>query len=184
MAEWLYERGVGENRAALVEDGAIVEAAVELPDRLRAGSVVEGRLAVILAPGRRGIVRLADGVELLLEPLPRALTDGQAVRVELVRAALVEPGRAKLARCRISEQPLRDGPSLIERISGSSHKVVELPGTSADRLELAGWSEALEQASSGAIPFAGGVLVMSLTPAMTLFDVDGYLPPADIAVAD
>ena len=31
MAEWLYEEGIGENRAALVEGGQILEAAIELP---------------------------------------------------------------------------------------------------------------------------------------------------------
>ena len=43
MAEWLYEAGIGEARAALVEDGAIVEARIEL-EGLRAGTVEEGRL--------------------------------------------------------------------------------------------------------------------------------------------
>ncbi|MEA3042205.1 MAG: hypothetical protein QOH47_43, partial [Sphingomonadales bacterium] len=43
MAEWLYEEGIGENRAILVDRGAILEAAIELPG-LRAGAVVEARL--------------------------------------------------------------------------------------------------------------------------------------------
>ncbi|PTS80314.1 ribonuclease, partial [Sphingomonas sp. HMWF008] len=30
MAEWLYETGIGESRAALVADGTIVEARIEL----------------------------------------------------------------------------------------------------------------------------------------------------------
>ena len=40
-------------------------------------------------------------------------------------------------------------------------------------LEAAGWSELLEEASTGEIAFAGGALRMTPTPAMTLFDVDG-----------
>jgi len=52
-----------------------------------------------------------------------------------------------------------------------------------DRFEEAGWSELLEQAATGEVPFDGGALRMSLTPAMTLFDVDGRLPPAELARA-
>ena len=52
-----------------------------------------------------------------------------------------------------------------------------------DRFEEAGWSELLEEAATGEIAFDGGALRMSLTPAMTLFDVDGSLPPAALAEA-
>ncbi|MFZ2982698.1 MAG: ribonuclease, partial [Sphingobium sp.] len=34
MAEWLYEEGIGECRAALVEKGAILEAQIERERRL------------------------------------------------------------------------------------------------------------------------------------------------------
>ncbi|MDP8912917.1 MAG: ribonuclease, partial [Pseudomonadota bacterium] len=39
MAEWLYEEGIGENRAALADRGEIVEAQVELPGEIIAGSI-------------------------------------------------------------------------------------------------------------------------------------------------
>jgi hypothetical protein len=178
LAEWLFEEGIGENRAILVEDGAILEAAVELPDELRAGSVLEARLTRILVPGRRGIAALAGG-EALVEPLPARLTEGQKLRVEIVREALAEPGRARLAKGRATGAPLRAGPALAERIGAfTPHR-----GPGPDRFEEAGWSELLEQAASGEIPFPGGALRMSLTPAMTLFDVDGFLPPFELALA-
>ena len=44
LAEWLYEEGIGENRAILVEDDEIVAAAIELPGEMRCGSVLAGRL--------------------------------------------------------------------------------------------------------------------------------------------
>src|SRR4051794_16907223 len=42
LAEWLYEAGIGEARAALVEDGRILKARIEL-DGVRAGTVAAGR---------------------------------------------------------------------------------------------------------------------------------------------
>ena len=177
MAEWLYEAGIGENRAAHIDDGEIVEALIELPGALRLGSVVEGRLSAILVPGRRGVVTAGAG-EIIVEPLPAALTEGRAVRVEIVREGIPEAGRPKLPRGRITEEPTRQAPTLAERL------VVE-PTVShgPDPLEAAGWSELLEEAATGEIAFSGGALRMSLTPAMTLFDVDGSLPPAELAVA-
>lgn len=183
LAEWLYEEGIGENRAALVEGDSIVEAGIELPGSLRAGSVVPGRLATILIPGRRGIAALEGGGEAVIEPLPAKLTEGAAMRVEIVREAIPEAGRPKLPKGRITDaEPVR-GPSLKERIAASPHAVVALSSFGPDRLERAGWSEMLEQALTGEIAFEGGALRMSLTPAMTLFDVDGALPPAALAVA-
>ena len=183
MAEWLYEEGIGENRAALVEGDTLVEALIELPGAVRSGSVLPARLTTILVPGRRGIATLEGGGEALVEPLPGKLTEGAAIRVEIVREAIAEPGRAKLPKGRISDGEPAEGPSLIERISASSHAVVALSPFGPDRLERAGWSDTLEQALTGEIPFEGGGLRMSLTPAMTLFDVDGALAPAPLAVA-
>lgn len=178
MAEWLYEAGIGENRAILVEDSAIVEAAIELPDPLRLGTVLDARLAKILVAGRRAIVATSLG-EAILEPLPGSLTEGQAMRIEIVREALPEPGRPKLPKARVSEEEPRPGPSLFERLAGPSVHGAQGP----DLFEQAGWSELLEEALTGEIAFAGGALRMSPTPAMTLFDVDGPLPPAELARA-
>ena len=80
MAEWLYEAGIGEDRAILVEDGEIVEAVVELPAMLRAGAIVDARLTRIVTPGRRGIATLDSGDEALVEPLQPGLTEGAAFR--------------------------------------------------------------------------------------------------------
>ncbi len=183
MAEWLYEEGIGENRAALVEAGEIVEAAVELPGHLRAGTVLEARLTTILLPRRRGIVALGAGGEALLEPLPASLTEGAATRVEIVREAIAEANRAKLAKCRVTDAGPREGPSLLQRLRASGARVSELTPPGSDRLEEAGWSALLEEALTGEIAFPGGALRMSVTPAMTLFDVDGALEPPALAIA-
>jgi hypothetical protein len=178
LAEWLCEEGIGESRAILVEGDAILEAAIELPDPLRVGTVAEARLAKILVPGRRGLV-VADGGEAILEPLPASLTEGRKLRIEIVREAVPEMGRPKLPKARVTEEEPRPGPSLFERLGGPSIPASRGP----DCFEQAGWSELLEEALTGEIGFAGGALRMSLTPAMTLFDVDGALPPAALACA-
>ena len=170
MAEWLCEEGIGENRAILVEDGRILEAAIELPG-LRAGSVVEAKLV-----STAGIAALADGGEAVVEPVPR-ISEGASFRGEVVREAIPEPGRPKPPRLRPVDAPPAAGPTLAERLGNpvSPH--------GADLFEQAGWSELLEEAATGEISFEGGALRMSLTPAMTLFDVDGTLPPAALALA-
>jgi hypothetical protein len=178
LAEWLYEAGIGENRAILVEDGEIVSAAIERPDELRCGSVLSGRLIAIPIAGRRGIVETEQG-QVMVEPLPAALTEGRTVRVEIVREPVAEPGKPKFARGRITEAEEREGPTLAERIGAPAPIGPHGP----DRFEDAGWSELLDEALSGEIDFPGGQLRMSLTPAMTLFDVDGFLPPVDLAIA-
>jgi ribonuclease G len=177
LAEWLFEAGIGEDRAILVEEGSIVEAAVELPGALRVGSVLPGKLQQILIPGRRAIVGSEAG-EALMEPIPAGLSQGQAIRVEIVREAIPEAGRAKLAKCRYSEAEPRPAPSLRQRLPGAR---TARPGE--DPFEAAGWSELLEEAASGEIAFTGGALRISLTPAMTLVDVDGSLAPEALAVA-
>ncbi len=183
MAEWLIEQGIGETRAILVGEGEIVEAAIEIPGIVPVGAVVDARLASILVPRVRGIAALADGSELLIEPLPPRLTEGEAIRVEIVREPIPEAGRAKLAKGRVSDLAPREGATLRQRIATSGHPVRETSLHASDAFEAAGWSELLEQAATGVLPFDGGALRMSLTPAMTLFDVDGTLPPAALAVA-
>ena len=89
MAEWLYEAGIGEARAALVEDGGIVEARIEL-EGLRAGTVAEARLR-----GERRVA-LEGGGEALLDAVPRGVSEGARLRVRIVREAVPEPGRVKL----------------------------------------------------------------------------------------
>jgi len=179
LAEWLYEEGIGENRAALVEGGRLLEAVIELPGRLRLGTVMQARLERKLAGGRRGLVLLESGEEAMIEPVPPDLTEGASFIAEIVREAIPEGGRPKLPKVESTDRGPKAGSTLKERIGHH----VRLSPVGPDWLEEAGWSELLEEARSGEIAFTGGALRMSLTPAMTLFDVDGALPPAALAIA-
>lgn len=186
MAEWLFEAGIGEARAALVEHGAILEARIERDSPApRIGAILPARLVEITVKGREGRVRF-DGGEAMLSPLPPGITQGAALHIELVREAIPEAGRQKLPRAAPSDGPPRPGPTLLDRITATGTPVRHCLSHEPDHLEAAGWSEVLEEALTGDIVFAGptgGALRMSPTPAMTLFDVDGHPPLEPLALA-
>ena len=169
MAEWLYDAGIGEVRAALVADGRIVEVCIERDsDGPRIGAVLGARLVepgklILDAPGEPGAT-LAEAAGV---PLGTRLT------VEITRMALRERGRDKPARVRITDAAPTDGPDLRARIAATGQPVADLPAHGPDRLEEAGWSEMVEQVRAGHWPFAGGALWVDTTPAMTLIDIDG-----------
>lgn len=183
MSDALVETGIGETRAIVLDPaGGIAEAHIERDGGWRAGDVREVRLATILMPGVRGIVAV-DGIEALLEPLPRWLTEGVALRVEIVREALGEAGRRRLAKAVATTAAVRAGPALPDRLRQRGLAVREVPAFGPDLFEGAGWSEIVEAAQSGHVAFPGGSLTISPTPAMTVIDVDGALPPVDLALA-
>lgn len=185
MAEWLYEAGIGEARAALVDGDTILKARIALQGTLAVGTVAEARLVEALGGGQ-GRVTLLDGSgDALLAAVPRGLSVGRTLLVTVVREAIPEPGRAKLAKTVVAAEGAVPaiGPDLRERIGESGLPVRECRAHEADMLEAAGWSEVLDEAVTGEIAFAGGVLRMSPTPAMTLFDVDGTGALDALAVA-
>jgi ribonuclease G len=178
MAEWLLDEGVGEHRAALVVDGAIVEAAIDrLDERLRLGRIVSATLGERLGGGAWIGTPAGDAI---LEAVPPGLSQGRTLLIEIVREAIPEPGRTKPPRARASDAAEeRPAPTLADRFPTARCLADHGP----DLLEAAGWSSLIEEAASGEIDFPGGHLRLSPTPAMALFDVDGSLPPADLAVA-
>jgi ribonuclease G len=180
MAEWLLDEGIGEHRAALVDGDTIIEAAIDrLDERLRPGAVIAAKVGERIGGGAWAATAAGD---IILETVPRGVSQGATLLVEIVRGAIPEPGRLKPPRARASDtEAERPAPSLAERLTGAP--IRRLTGHGPDVLEGAGWSELLEQAASGEIDFPGGNLRLSPTPAMALFDVDGLLPPAELAIA-
>lgn len=189
MVEALIERGIGEVRALVLDRGEAVEAHIERDDDpLRAGDLWAARLAARLPGASRGLVRLGD-TEALLEPLPAGLAEGGLVRVEVLREPLHEAGRPRLAKLAARPGPMggpgriAHGPTLAERLAARGLKLRGAGPPGPDLLEAAGWSELLDAATTGHVPFAGGLLTLSPTPAMTVIDVDGAGAPADLARA-
>jgi len=168
LPEWLIERGIGETRAALVENEAIVEARIQLEGTVSTGTVLAARLAQAARPA----FAVADGEEYLLPRGAPGVSEGAAVNIEVTREKIpgAEPWKRPLARV-TDEAPRQPQPF--------EGRELLLP---AGELGDAGWDELIEQARTGVVAFGGGELRIAATPAMTSIDVDGFLDPAELAV--
>lgn len=161
MPEWLIERGIGEIRAALVENDEILEARVRRDGVIPAGTILEAKL-IAVAPR---VAVEAAGETFLLPHGVSGVSEGRSLFVEVTREALggAEPWKRGLAR--ISSDTPRAAPPLAEGREG--------------RIEE--WDDLLEDARNGIIPFNGGELRIEPTAAMTMVDVDGWLAPPQLA---
>ncbi|HEX6440948.1 MAG TPA: hypothetical protein VF007_02095 [Stellaceae bacterium] len=172
--EWIIERGIGETRAALVEDGEIVEARIQLDGVVRAGSVIRARLANTGIGGRNAIAVGEGGAEYLLSRGAPGVTQGATLTIEVTRETIPGAEPWKLPLARVTDKPPAAAPPLGGR-------EITFPSPH-DVLGEAGWNDLIDQARTGVAMFAGGELRISPTPAMTLIDVDGYLAPDELAV--
>lgn len=182
---WLFEAGIGENRALRVENGELAAVRVERDGGgAKLWSIVDAQFTEQWVAGKSGLVTLESGEQCLLQPLPKGLTEGAKLRVEIVREALDEQGgQSKRAKARPADEGrvLATGPSLLEHIEASGEPICRVQAHEPDMLAAYGWNEAVEQAETGRVDFNGGNLLFSLTPAMTVIDVDGRLAPFELA---
>ena len=173
MAEWLVEQGIGEERALLVEQGEVLAARLRWPGKLASG-LVEDMVLVSRAKGaKRGTARSSSGEQVLVDGLPAKASEGAPIRLKITRPSLAESGRLKLAQARPTDEAPRAAPSLQELTGG---RVVHAfaPGL---------WEQTIHTVWHGALDFPGGTLSVNPTPAMTLIDIDGTLPPRELALA-
>ena len=161
MPEWIIEEGIGEIRAALVDNGDIVEARVRREGVTPAGTIFEAKL-VAVAPR---VTVEAGGEQFLLPRGVSGISEGGRLFVEVSREALggAEPWKRGLAR-RTEDAP-RAAPPLAEGRVG----------------RIDGWDDLIEEARSGIVAFEGGELRIEPTAAMTMIDVDGWLVPDRLA---
>lgn len=170
MAEWLIEDGIGETRALLIEGEQVLAARIEWPGELRAGERCSAKLTLKLAGTRRGVGLLTNGSEVLIDHLPPGVTEGQMLDITITRAALAERGRLKRAQARVA--------------SADTSSPSPLAGGKTVRRFPAGlWEDVWHAASSASLDFPGGEILVSVTPAMTVIDVDGVGAPRDVVLA-
>jgi len=162
--EWLIEDGIGETRALLIKGGQVLAAKLRWPGELIAGDLHPAKLIAKPAGARRGVATIASGEEVLVDHLPRSLTEGQSFTLRIVRAAIAERGRLKRAQGRHVAPDEATAAPAPESPFATGERVRRFPAGS--------WEEVWLAASSGEMAFSGGAILCSVTPAMTVIDVD------------
>lgn len=163
----LVEHGIGETREVLACDGRIIEAMIEREGVVPPGTILEARLKSV----RPSCVAVADGQQYLLPAGAPGIAEGARLRIEVVREAIGGAEAWKRPLARVAEQ---------DEVRPVQSQPIEVDGRELDEL---GWEDLLDEARTGIVRFPGGELRVYVTPAMTLVDVDGTLPPAELAIA-
>ena len=161
MPEWLIEHGIGETRAALVENGEIVEARVRREGIVPAGTILEAKL-VAIAPR---VAVEAQGETFLLPRGVSGVSEGRSLLIEVTREALGCAESWKRGLARVTSEAPSAAPPIAD---GREARIPD-------------WDDLLEEARSGIMPFDGGELRIEPTAAMTMIDVDGWLEPSQLA---
>jgi ribonuclease G len=161
LPEWVIETGIGETRAALIDDSEIVEARVRRDGVTPAGAILEAKL-VAVAPR---VTVEAGGEQFLLPRGVSGISEGSRLLVEVTREALGGTESWKRGLARRTEDEPRPAPPLADGTPG----------------KIEGWDALLDEARSGLVGFDGGELRIEPTAAMTMIDIDGWLVPDKLA---
>ncbi len=169
MGDWLIEDGIAERRALLVQGEQVLAARLLWPGELAAGTRMTARLTAKLKGTRRGVALLDNGTEALVDHLPPNVTEGQSLDLVITRAPLAERGRLKRAQA---------------RIAGADTSAAAFPeGRIVHSFPAGLWEDVWHAGSSASLDFPGGEILVSVTPAMTLIDIDGIGEPRAVALA-
>jgi len=155
----------------LTIDGEVRASKTYWPGELFAGQCDEAKLTSKPSGSRRGLANTSSGQEVLVDHLPDGCNEGQSFPITITRAPVAERGRFKKAQGRFLQEPAQGPTSWLYNAKD------------VGRFASGCWEDIWYAASSGEVEFDGGSLVFSVTPAMTLIDVDGMGPPKQLALA-
>lgn len=178
MAEWVHEESFGEYRSLLIENDHIIAARLNWFSKMCAGTIATAKVIKRSKGSARALCLTqlpSAGFEVEVPDLPRDASEGSEVRIMIHREPMAERGRFKRAQGRhFGDQPTPDAIAPMHQL---------IRGEWVHRLPAGAWEDVWTLAAEGEIAFAGGTLVISPTPAMTLIDIDGTGTARELSLA-
>jgi hypothetical protein len=172
-AHWVIEDGIAESRALLIENDQVIAAKTFWHSPLSARSVITAKIVSRKAGSARALCVSEHGAEINADGLPRDASEGSEVQLMITREAIAERGRLKRASAKFySEDSSQTLPPSVFQT-----------GEQVRRFPAGLWEDVWDAASSGQIDFPGGAIIISVTPAMTLIDIDGAGSPQELSLA-
>lgn len=171
LAELWRDDAPGERRAALVEDGQIVEIHIQRDLHWALGETCEGRIDRKTPSG--SYVVSDDGDEILIRGKVEA-GEGERVVFEIKREAIAEPGRAKPAEGRVLEA--------MAQVSRNKDILWDdrLSALNADAIRTQPFGDAFDAGIAGSSHVGDVTVSFQRTKAGLVFDVDGVGDPIAI----
>ena len=175
---WVHEHSFSEYRSVLLDGDTVLAARLNWFSHICAGTIAVAQIIRRPAGSKRALCRTIlprEGYEVEVPDLPRDASEGSEVRIIIHREPMAERGRHKRAQGRyFADQAAASAvPPMHELIKGEEIRQLP-PGM---------WEEVWSLAAEGELGFAGGNLVITPTPAMTLIDIDGDGAPRELALA-
>lgn len=174
MADLWLDDAPGERRAALVEDGQIVEIHIQRDGQFALGEIGSARIDSKTKAG--AYLTVDDGRQMLVRRgVP--LTEGSKVVYEITREAISEPGLVKLAEAQL----IKELPSLIP--TADALWEARLHATGAHTKRNGDISDAFASALAGSSQVGDATISFQRTKAGLVFDIDGTGDPMAINIA-
>ena len=168
LAELWRDDAPGERRAALVEDGQIVEIYIQRDLHWTLGATGTGRIERKTPAG--SYVATDEGTEILIRGKANA-AEGARVTFEITREAIAEPGRIKPAEGRVLEampEASRDKDGMWDD---------RLSALKQDTIRNQAFDDAFDAAIAGASHIGDVTVSFQRTKAGLVFDIDGIGDP-------